>query len=260
MLGWQIDQRTASDFRFSDPGGLLIGRWMPGREPAREPAMMPFFYVDDVDAAVAHALAEGGETVKPVRPEGDIHVAQVRDPAGNAIGPRQFMQQPVCIATSTLVHTAASQAVGSRAGARLMRLLAAVARVAGARHVGGARLGRLGGGRLRAGLGGAGGGGAAGFAGASSPRTRRRSGAVVQGFYRPQSYPIRGARRVFRRPGGMRRPAGRGRVSGRRQRFFSRSANVPSLAGRVRLHRLGDILGAVPSLDDAIDSPIRRRS
>lgn len=90
VVGWKIDQRTAQDYRFTDGSGLMIGRWVTSREPAREPSLMLYFYVDDVDAAVAQAAAQGGETIKPPALEGDIRVAQVRDPAGNAIGLWQF--------------------------------------------------------------------------------------------------------------------------------------------------------------------------
>lgn len=90
VVGWTIDQRSARDFRFSDGGGHLIGRWVDGRAAAREPAMLAYFYVNDVDAAVALAGSHGGETVKPPYPEGDIRVAQVRDPSGNVIGLWQF--------------------------------------------------------------------------------------------------------------------------------------------------------------------------
>lgn len=43
------------------------------------------------------------------------------------------------------------------------------------------------------------------------------------------------------------------------QRFFSRSANVPNLAGAFDLEAWATS-SALPSLDDAIDSPIRWRS
>lgn len=90
VAGWSIDRRSPRDIRFSDGGGLLIGRFVDGRAAAPAPALLPYLYVDDVDAAVAHAADSGGETVKPPTPEGDIRVAQVRDPAGNVIGLWQF--------------------------------------------------------------------------------------------------------------------------------------------------------------------------
>jgi len=45
-----------------------------------------------MQAAVARAAAAGGEVVAPPAAQGDIHVARVRDPAGNLIGLWQFIE------------------------------------------------------------------------------------------------------------------------------------------------------------------------
>lgn len=90
LLGWRIDRRSDDDFRFSDGDGLLIGRWVEGRAAGREPGFLLFFYVEDLDAAIARVTANGGEVAEPPRPEGDVRVATVRDPSGNAIGLWQF--------------------------------------------------------------------------------------------------------------------------------------------------------------------------
>jgi predicted enzyme related to lactoylglutathione lyase len=90
VVGWQIDERAADDFRFSDGDGRMIGRFAMGREIARAPGILPFVYVNDLDAAVARARANGGETVKPPYAEGDVRVATVGDPDGNVIGLWQF--------------------------------------------------------------------------------------------------------------------------------------------------------------------------
>jgi predicted enzyme related to lactoylglutathione lyase len=47
-------------------------------------------YVEDIDAAIDRAAAAGGEVVSPPTAQADIHVARVRDPAGNLIGVWQF--------------------------------------------------------------------------------------------------------------------------------------------------------------------------
>ena len=91
VLGWQIDQRTSDDVRFSDRSGLLIGRWAIGRDASREPGLLPFIYVDSIDAAVALVSANGGEVVKPPYAEGDLRAARIRDPAGNLLGLWQFV-------------------------------------------------------------------------------------------------------------------------------------------------------------------------
>src|SRR5438309_1723151 len=90
VFGWQVDQRTPTDFRFSDDNGLLIGRFAPTNAPAREPGFLPFIYVDSVDGAISRASASGGELATPPYAEGDLRVAKVRDPAGNLVGLWQF--------------------------------------------------------------------------------------------------------------------------------------------------------------------------
>jgi len=90
VVGWKIDQRSASDFRFADGSGMTIGRWVAGRAASHEPALIPYLYVDAIDATVARAGVHGGEIVEAIRPEGDIRVARLRDPAGNLIGLWQF--------------------------------------------------------------------------------------------------------------------------------------------------------------------------
>jgi uncharacterized protein len=90
VLGWQIDERAATDFRFADPRGLFIGRFAVDRPPSREPGVLVVVYVDDLDVAIERVTARGGEVVKPPYAEGDVRVAHVRDPAGNALGLWQF--------------------------------------------------------------------------------------------------------------------------------------------------------------------------
>jgi predicted enzyme related to lactoylglutathione lyase len=47
---------------------------------------VPYFYVDDIDEAVRQVAARRGEVVEGPRLEGNLRVAQVRDPAGNLLG------------------------------------------------------------------------------------------------------------------------------------------------------------------------------
>ena len=89
VLGWQIDQR-ADGPRFSDDTAQLIGRWVIGRASTREPGVMLYFSVDRVADAVARVAANGGEVIAEPTIEGDVLLARLRDPAGNAIGIWQF--------------------------------------------------------------------------------------------------------------------------------------------------------------------------
>ena len=86
VLGWSAQERDTDDFRFEDATGHLIGRWVTGRAISREPGLLPYFYVDRIDAAVERIAAHGGAVVKAPYPEGNLWVATVRDPAGNLIG------------------------------------------------------------------------------------------------------------------------------------------------------------------------------
>jgi uncharacterized protein len=88
VLGWEIEER-GDGLRFADRDGLLIGGF--GLGPAqREERLVCYFYVEDIRAAADRATAAGGEVVAPPAAQGDIHVARVRDPAGNLIGLWQF--------------------------------------------------------------------------------------------------------------------------------------------------------------------------
>jgi uncharacterized protein len=86
VLGWNIRGRDTDDPRFEDATCHLIGRWATGRPISREPGLVPYFYVDQVDDAVERATAQGGEVVEPPTTEENLRIAKVRDPAGNLIG------------------------------------------------------------------------------------------------------------------------------------------------------------------------------
>jgi predicted enzyme related to lactoylglutathione lyase len=86
VLGWNIHHRDSSEPKFDDVAGNLIGRWVTGRTIAREPGLLPYFYVNRIDNAVHKVSTHSGEIVQAPYPEGNLWVATVRDPAGNVIG------------------------------------------------------------------------------------------------------------------------------------------------------------------------------
>jgi uncharacterized protein len=86
VLGWNLREHDSDDPKFEDATGHLIGRWVTGRFISREPGLLPYIYVADIDRAVERAVVHGGEVVEAPYPEGDLWVATVRDPAGNIIG------------------------------------------------------------------------------------------------------------------------------------------------------------------------------
>jgi predicted enzyme related to lactoylglutathione lyase len=88
VFGWKIEERP-DGLRFADRDGLLIGGFGLG-PPQREERLVCYFYVEDLDAAIARAVAAGGEVVAPPAAQPDIRVARLHDPAGNLIGLWQF--------------------------------------------------------------------------------------------------------------------------------------------------------------------------
>jgi len=90
LLGWTIDQRS-NGYRFSAGDGLLIGGFSKGETGVGAGVgFVPYFYVEDIEAALERATSSGGEIVDPPRAEGDIRVAEIRDPAGNRLGLWRF--------------------------------------------------------------------------------------------------------------------------------------------------------------------------
>src|SRR5438477_7855450 len=64
VLGWQIHQGQSGHISFDDRSGDLIGRWVTGRVPSREPGVLPYIYVDRIDDVVQRVVNRGGEIVK----------------------------------------------------------------------------------------------------------------------------------------------------------------------------------------------------
>ncbi|HMF12413.1 MAG TPA: VOC family protein [Gemmataceae bacterium] len=86
VFGWTIHRRDSGRRSFDDGSGAMIGAWVTGRPATRQPGLVPYIYVNNVDEIVARTLARGGEIEKPPYPEGDLWVATFRDPAGNVMG------------------------------------------------------------------------------------------------------------------------------------------------------------------------------
>ena len=84
VFGWELrgDPDAPS---FSDGTGHVIGHWRTDLEPAGEAGVRPYVYVEDLEAALERAAAQGAEVVEPYA-EGTLRIAVIRDPAGNAIG------------------------------------------------------------------------------------------------------------------------------------------------------------------------------
>jgi predicted enzyme related to lactoylglutathione lyase len=86
VFGWNVERRGSDRISFDDRSGDLIGAWVACRAASREPGLLPYIYVDNIDTAVERVVQQGGEVVRPPYPEGDLWVATFRDPAGNLMG------------------------------------------------------------------------------------------------------------------------------------------------------------------------------
>jgi len=89
VFGWNIRHRDAAHPSFDDATGHVSGAWVAGCAPSREPGLLPYIWVDDMDATLALAAAHGGEIVEAPRhdqPGSTSWIATFRDPAGNLIG------------------------------------------------------------------------------------------------------------------------------------------------------------------------------
>ena len=80
-FGWQTDGD-----RFADATGHVIGHFMTDMAAVGEAGVVPYVYVDDIDATLAKVPGAGGDVNRTPYPEGDLWVAMIHDPAGNAIG------------------------------------------------------------------------------------------------------------------------------------------------------------------------------
>ena len=90
VFGWRVERRDDGRFSFTETTGALIGRWVTDRPIVREPGLMCYIYVANIDDAISHIPTLGGRVVAPKREEGDIWVATFTDPAGNRLGVWQF--------------------------------------------------------------------------------------------------------------------------------------------------------------------------
>ncbi len=83
VLGWTVeptDMGGYDDYTLVDPSGQPVGGVCHARGPNTgiPPVWIPYFTVDDVEAAAARAVELGGELVRPIAGG----TAYVRDPAG----------------------------------------------------------------------------------------------------------------------------------------------------------------------------------
>ncbi|MFN7997730.1 MAG: VOC family protein [Bryobacteraceae bacterium] len=88
VFGWNIRHRDTIRPSFDDATGLISGAWVTGRARTREPGLLPYIWVDGIDAVLARVTANGGVVVRQPQPDspGGEWIATFNDPAGNLIG------------------------------------------------------------------------------------------------------------------------------------------------------------------------------
>jgi predicted enzyme related to lactoylglutathione lyase len=89
VFGWHIRHRETNRPSFDDASGHISGAWVTGRPPFQGDGLLPYIWVDDVDATLQKATAHGATVAQgshPDRPGSACFIATFRDPAGNLIG------------------------------------------------------------------------------------------------------------------------------------------------------------------------------
>jgi uncharacterized protein len=85
VFGWTV-RRDREVPAFEDGTGHVIGHFRADHEVAREAGVRPYIFVEDLDETLEKARAHGAEVITEPYPEGDLWVALILDPAGNAVG------------------------------------------------------------------------------------------------------------------------------------------------------------------------------
>src|SRR5260370_10557805 len=60
VFGWNIRHRDTSRPSFDDATGNVSGAWFTSQEISRDPGLLPYIWVDNIDATLAQAPSHGG--------------------------------------------------------------------------------------------------------------------------------------------------------------------------------------------------------
>jgi predicted enzyme related to lactoylglutathione lyase len=88
VFGWNIRRRETDRPSFDDATGDMSGAWATGRKIARTPGLLPYIWVDSIDATLKLVATHGGVVVEEPHLDspGGCWIATLRDAAGNVIG------------------------------------------------------------------------------------------------------------------------------------------------------------------------------
>jgi predicted enzyme related to lactoylglutathione lyase len=85
IFSWRTDSER-DEPSFEDGTGHVIGHFVADAPVAGEGGVRPYVYVANVDETLGKVTAHGGEVMTASYPEGDLRVAEFRDPSGNVVG------------------------------------------------------------------------------------------------------------------------------------------------------------------------------
>ena len=87
VFGWNIRVRGDGARAFDDATGGVSGTWVLGRQPARDPGILAYVMVDNIDHTLDQVSQAGGQVVTPRTALGPSQAfATFRDPVGNVLG------------------------------------------------------------------------------------------------------------------------------------------------------------------------------
>jgi predicted enzyme related to lactoylglutathione lyase len=88
IFGWKTRVRGDGHTAFDDTTGAVSGSWVLGRKASREPGVLAYVMVDDIDATLKRIVAAGGQTATPrtAAGPGGGAFATFMDPVGNLLG------------------------------------------------------------------------------------------------------------------------------------------------------------------------------
>src|ERR1700757_4964531 len=89
VFGWNIRHRDSERPSFDDASGDVSGAFVTGREISGKAGLLPYIWVDAIDAILARVEEQGGEIAQgscPDAPGSTSRFATFRDPAGNLMG------------------------------------------------------------------------------------------------------------------------------------------------------------------------------
>ena len=126
VFGWRI-RRDGDEPAFSDATGHVIGHFVARRAGRGGCGILPYIYVDDVDATLQGVAEHGGETVMQPRAEGTLRVATFRDPkqtcSVSGLRPRRRRPSEAAATRRPPMRKAATSATGTVSACRSQRPL-----------------------------------------------------------------------------------------------------------------------------------------